>query len=127
MNKIPKCRSAKSAESQCINPGLWPSVRLVLASAVLALALARGATFTTTGALVDARSGHRATLLRDGTVLVLGGRIATAELYDPAAAAWTSTSSLAIGRTVPTATLLSDGRVLVAGGHTTDTNSTGGV
>jgi hypothetical protein len=47
-------------------------------------------TFSPTGSMGVARTGHTATLLRDGTVLIAGGRTpdlgrtATAELYDPA-------------------------------------------
>jgi hypothetical protein len=47
-------------------------------------------TFSPTGSMGIARTGHTATLLRDGTVLIAGGiapdlgRTATAELYDPA-------------------------------------------
>jgi len=84
--------------------------------------------FPTTGALNSVRAGHSATLLRNGTVLVVGGfngtiRLATSELYDPAAGAWTASGKMAIGRTLHTATLLSNGRVLVTGGHFTATGS----
>jgi len=87
-----------------------------------------GAGFATTGALTSIRAGHSATLLRNGTVLVVGGfngtiRLATSELYDPAAGAWTASGKMAIGRTLHTATLLSNGRVLVTGGHFTATGS----
>jgi uncharacterized repeat protein (TIGR03803 family) len=84
--------------------------------------------FRTTGALTSVRAGHSATLLPDGTVLVVGGfngtiRLATSELYDPAIGAWTASGKMAIGRTLHTATLLSNGRVLVTGGHFTATGS----
>jgi hypothetical protein len=82
----------------------------------------------TTGALTSIRAGHSATLLRNGTVLVVGGfngkiRLATSELYDPTAGVWTPNGKMAIGRTLHTATLLSNGRILVAGGHFTATDS----
>lgn len=68
------------------------------------------------------RWGHTATLLEDGRVLVVGGqespsgKLATAEIYDPAADAWSSAGSMSVARGVGhRATLLSDGRVLVTG------------
>ena len=77
-----------------------------------------------TGTLNVARSWHTATLLRDGRVLVAGGRddtlLASAELYDPATGQWTVTGSMSIPRAMHTATLLADGRVLVAGGSTSN-------
>jgi hypothetical protein len=75
--------------------------------------------FTSTGSLLQARSGHVATLLPSGKVLVAGGEddsggLLTAEIYDPATGLWTATGNL-----LPTgstdATLLPNGKVLVAG------------
>ena len=67
------------------------------------------------------RSGHTATRLPDGRVLVTGGStsnevLASAEIYDPKTEHWTSTGALVEARTQFTMTLLGDGRVLVAGG-----------
>jgi large repetitive protein len=81
-------------------------------------------TFTSTGSLHAGRSGHTATLLADGRVLIVGGtggrerrkRHASAELYDPATGTFTPTGSLHAGRSAHTATLLADGRVLIVGG-----------
>jgi hypothetical protein len=57
----------------------------------------------------------RATLLQDGTVLVV--RPTSAALYDPATGTWTATGDMARpGTFYPTATRLLDGTVLVAGG-----------
>jgi N-acetylneuraminic acid mutarotase len=71
------------------------------------------------------RSYHTATLLPNGTVLVVGGidsplyrGVATTEIYDPVAKTWTSAGSLAIGRYNHTATLLTNNQVLIAGGMT---------
>src|SRR6266513_3714758 len=81
--------------------------------------------FVITGSLATARagqpSGHTATLLPNGKVLVAGGGDingihASAELYDPASGAWSATGSLATARSGHTATLLPNGRVLAAGG-----------
>src|SRR5579862_1083294 len=68
-----------------------------------------------------ARSGHSATLLPDGRVLVAGGADAsgslqTAEVYDPSANTWTAAGLLMAPRSGHTATLLQDGTVLLAGG-----------
>ncbi len=71
--------------------------------------------FTPTGSMSVGRSGHKATLLVDGTVLVTGTD-STAELYSPG----TETFSV-VGELYPTgfgatATLRNDRSVLVAGG-----------
>jgi PKD repeat protein len=77
-------------------------------------------TWSTVGALANARDLHSTTLLSDGRVLVAGGLasgpLSSAEIYDPATKAWTATGTLATARYRHTATLLSNGKVLVAGG-----------
>jgi len=80
-------------------------------------------TWAETGMLHHARYSHTATLLRNGTVLVVGGSsgsgqaIASSELYNPKNGEWTETGSLNVARYYHTATLQTDGKVLVAGGH----------
>src|SRR5438034_11789700 len=65
-----------------------------------------------THSLNTARSGHTATLLQNGMVLVAGGtdsnfnRSASAELYDLASGTWTATGSISSARERQTATLL---------------------
>lgn len=80
---------------------------------------ATGTFAATTGNLLTPRTGHTATLLNDGTVLIAGGSdsysLAAAEIYDPATGSFTATGSLNIPSS-STATLLNDGRVLIAGG-----------
>ena len=67
--------------------------------------------------LAAPRSGHTATRLADGTVLVVGGEPAgTAERYDPQADHWSPVAQPRDRRTGHTATLLHDGTVLVTGG-----------
>jgi hypothetical protein len=64
--------------------------------------------------------GPTATLLPNGKVLIVGGydgeniRLASAELFDPAAAAFTATGNMIMAQRAPTATLLVEGRVLIA-------------
>ena len=41
-------------------------------------------TFSATGSMTTARSGHTATLLPDGKVLIAGGGSTAMELFDPA-------------------------------------------
>ena len=78
--------------------------------------------FSVTGSLATARSGHTATLLADGRVLVAGGSdgaqqsLASAELYDPASETFAMTGSMNVDREAHTATLLTNGEVLIAGG-----------
>jgi hypothetical protein len=85
-------------------------------------------TFTVTGKMGTPRSGHAATLLLDGKVLITGGYHSTpgndpsapltsAELYDPATGTFTAASGMTAPRAFHTATLLADGTVLIAGGQ----------
>jgi Kelch motif protein/galactose oxidase-like protein len=91
----------------------------------------RGAA-TPTGSMILGRSGHTATRLRSGKVLVTGGRIdpiaarsstprnavtASAELYDPTTGTWSVTGPMSSARTFHSAVLLPSGKVLVAGGR----------
>src|SRR5687767_5879890 len=79
--------------------------------------------FLPTGAMHEARSGHTATLLPDGRVLIAGGWSESsaprdsAELYDPQSGTFASAGRLHAPRSVHSATLLADGRVLIAGGY----------
>lgn len=85
------------------------------------------ASWTGTGNMIEARTGHTATRLLDGRVLVAGGTgsptseapmnfLASAELYDPSSGQWSSTGPMTEVRALHTAVLLSDGKVLVLGG-----------
>jgi hypothetical protein len=83
--------------------------------------------------MTDARAMHTATLLSNGTVLIVGGidRVAevlfgfgasavavnTAEIFDPSAQTFTAVvSKMPLGAAGQTATVLQNGKVLIAGG-----------
>jgi len=71
-------------------------------------------TWSPTGSMSTARSGHTATLLQNGRVLVAGGdSFGTAELYNPATGQWTATGSMNTARIYQYAVLLANGQVLV--------------
>ncbi|WP_160295188.1 putative Ig domain-containing protein [Geobacter sp. OR-1] len=74
--------------------------------------------FTATGNMATRRSGHTATLLADGKVLIAGGNTSSvgAEIYDPETGSFTATGNMILPRVLHTATRLQDGRVLIAGG-----------
>src|SRR2546425_571535 len=98
-------------------------VTLVIASPLWAQELPEPGTWRTVATLNQARAGHTATLLINGTVLIAGGKdaagqpLASAELYDPATGHYTQLpASLPAPVWGHTATLLSDGRLLVVGG-----------
>ena len=70
-----------------------------------------------------ARTGHTATLLFNGKILIAGGEATggftpTADLYDPTSGSVTPTGSMHTARSAHTATLLPDGKVLIMGGQT---------
>lgn len=66
------------------------------------------------------RSGHTATKLDDGRVLITGGDgpLTSAEIYDPSTRAFSDAPHLTKARSNHTATRLLDGRVLITGGLT---------
>ena len=72
-----------------------------------------------TGSMLQARTGHTATLLDNGRVLVVGGTgvkgsaLASAELFDPASEKWTVTGTMNTARSGHRAILLRDSSVLV--------------
>ena len=87
-----------------------------------------GTGFAALAQTFTARTGAAATLLRDGTVLIVGGSsdgtaafaLASGEIYDPVAGTVTATTnSLNTARLNPTATLLANGNVVIAGGQGT--------
>jgi hypothetical protein len=79
-------------------------------------------TFTSTGDLNAGREQSAATLLKDGTVLVMGGYeiplgvLSEAEIYNPATGAFAQAASMSTPRVGFAAGLLADGTIVVAGG-----------
>jgi hypothetical protein len=79
-----------------------------------------------TGPMIMGRAHHTATLLADGTVLVVGGGAFTSycpcgtssysELFDPATGGWNLSSPMTVPRVNHSATLLRTGAVLITGG-----------
>jgi hypothetical protein len=72
--------------------------------------------------MLEPRSGHSATLLPDGKILIAGGMrrnqefYKSAELYDPATGKFQPTGEMSMGRVGHIAVLLQSGKVLIAGG-----------
>lgn len=81
-------------------------------------------TFNLTGKMSTGRSGHAATLLANGKVLITGGMdawltdhtLSSAEIFDPATGQFTPTGNMSQKRIWHTATSLANGTVLIAGG-----------
>ena len=89
-------------------------------------------TFAPTGSMSVARSGHTATLLSTGNVLIAGGSDCTsscvnynsAEIYNPTTGAFSPTGTMFVSGPDQTAVLLPSGKVLFVGGYVGDEPST---
>jgi N-acetylneuraminic acid mutarotase len=107
---------------QVFNPDLSAGLSNPLPFYVYA-PLASAPDVTAAASMIVPRQDHTATLLLDGQVLVVGGKVGAntaslpgAELYDPGTNTWTATAKMNFDRAYHTATLLQNGDVLVAGG-----------
>src|SRR5690349_10899621 len=80
----------------------------------------RAGSLLPTGQMLEPRSGHSATLLRSGKVLIAGGMrrnqdfYRSAELYDPAIGKFQAAGEMNERRVGHAAVLLRSGRVLIA-------------
>jgi uncharacterized protein (DUF2147 family) len=89
----------------------------------------RTESFQPAGNMTIGRSGHTATPLKNGKLLIAGGWTGrnnvrrSAELYDPSTGVFTPTGDMVIERAGSIAALLPDGRVLVAGGEDRSENA----
>src|SRR5579859_2787687 len=87
-----------------------------------AVAVTAAGSITPASSMLESRSGHTATLLPDGRVLIAGGMrrnqdfYKSAELYDPASGKFQPAGEMSIGRVGLIAVLLRSGKVLIAGG-----------
>ena len=107
-------------------------VSLIVITFVIAGAAFHAATAPRVGivspaaSMLEPRSGHTATLLPDGKVLIAGGMrrnrdfYGSAELYDPATAKFERTGDMNQRRVGQIAVLLRSGKVLIAGGWVGD-------
>ncbi|HEV8427413.1 MAG TPA: MBG domain-containing protein [Pyrinomonadaceae bacterium] len=80
------------------------------------------ATTTDSTTMTVERSGHTATRLADGRVLIAGGEnsggtLNQTEIYDAASGTFSAAANMDAARAGHSATLLTDGRVLIAGGR----------
>ena len=123
-------RFPSEVSNRCRRP-VSRSIGMVFSLAVFPLGVVPplwAQTFSATGSLGTARTSHSANLLRNGKVLVAGGRADTgsgitqvnsAELYDPAAGTFAATGSMGAARGGHRSVVMTDGKVLVTGGFNT--------
>ena len=82
--------------------------------------------WTTTGSMTTGRKSHTATLLKNGQVLVTGGKgdrysyYSSTELFNPKTGTWTGSGPMTTRRMNHIATLLQSGKVLVTGGSSAE-------
>src|SRR5271167_5229916 len=110
----------------------WPRFFIALLAVAFSLALtafhdappaaSRVGSVTPAAPMLEPRSGHSATLLPDGKVLIVGGMrrnqdfYRSAELYDPAIGKFQPAGEMSLARVGHAAVLLRSGKVLIAGG-----------
>ena len=80
-----------------------------------------------TGSMSVARSGHSATLLPDGTVLMAGGGSAKAEIYNPATSSFTTTNGALPSDLTGHRAVAANGTAFIIGGRDTSGTTTGAI
>jgi hypothetical protein len=106
-----------TTESQAVGGFVYPANELLTASEMFDL---RGNTWMGVGHSTIPRFEHSATLLPNGTVLVVGSAYASnadSQIFDPKNTEQWASTGLKMDRYLHTATMLVDGRVLIAGGY----------
>src|SRR6266850_5988433 len=97
----------------------------LVSAAITVTTVLRADSFTPIATMHEARSGHQATLLDNGRVLVTGGSddagaaVSRAEVFDPVTRSWTVAAPNVYARVEHAATVLQDGRVVVVGAAST--------
>jgi hypothetical protein len=127
VSPTPTAATSGVEETQAQAPSVAPSGAVVKTPSKSLVTLASQPGFAATGSMVSPSRGlQTATLLTDGTVLIVGGQTVTegavsvfssGELYDSATGAFTATGSMQEARECHTASLLQGGRVLIVGGQ----------
>jgi hypothetical protein len=103
---------------------VYPSSEFLTTSEMFDL---RGNTGIRVGYSIIPRFEHSATLLSNGTVLVVGSAYASnahSQIFDPKNTEDWASTGLTMDRYLHTATMLADGRVLIAGGYGVGSPST---
>jgi Kelch motif/Galactose oxidase, central domain len=109
-----------------MKPLLFAVVLFVLAGATISVRSepqpSNPGTVSSASPMLEPRSGHSATLLPNGKVLIAGGMrrnqdfYRSAELFDPATGKFQGTGAMNLARVGHAAVLLRSGKVLIAGG-----------
>src|SRR5512146_147571 len=110
--------------STCLVAATVASVAVLLTSfsAPSIHANSQAGSITAATPMLEPRSGHSATLLQDGRVLVAGGMrrnqdfYRSAEIYDPVTGQFSRTGDMNVARVGQAAVLLRSGQVLIVGG-----------
>ena len=113
-----------TTRSQSAGSFVYPASELLTTSEMFDL---RGNTWVAVGFSRMPRFENSATLLRNGTVLVVGSAYASnadSQIFDPKNTEQWASTGLKMDRYLHTATTLADGRVLIAGGYGVGSSTT---
>ncbi len=98
-------------------------ILLTISLAILSAQIAAAQSWKYIAPMKHARAQHKAVLLKNGRIMVMGGEngtdvLSSCEIYDPRTDTWQDVASMHEPRLRFTAFVLDDGRVFVAGGLT---------